>query len=63
MVDVNILDDVKLPICTSPVVRENFLAMEYSVFQAYERDLTPVLQKVTLIKCAIKFPMRYWMHF
>ena len=43
MVDVNFLDDVKLPICTSPIVRENFLAMEYSVFQAYERDLTPVL--------------------
>lgn len=43
MVDVNILDDVKQPICTSPIVRENFLAIEYSVFQAYERDLTPVL--------------------
>ena len=43
MVDVNILDDVKLPICTSPIVRENFLAIEYSVFQAYEKDLTPVL--------------------
>ena len=43
MVDVNVLDDVKLPICTSPIVRENFLAMEYSVFEAYERDLTPAL--------------------
>ena len=43
MVDVNILDDVKQPICTSPIVRENFLAIEYSVFQAYEKDLTPVL--------------------
>lgn len=43
MVDVSILDDVKQPICTSPIVRENFLAIEYSVFQAYEKDLTPVL--------------------
>ena len=43
MVDVNNLGEVKLPICTTPIVRENFLAMEYSVFQAYERDLTPVL--------------------
>lgn len=43
MVDVNNLGEVKLPICTTPIVRENFLAMEYSVFEAYERDLTPVL--------------------
>lgn len=43
MVDVNILYETKLPICATPIVRENFLAMEYSVFQAYERDLTPVL--------------------
>lgn len=34
---------VKLPICTNPIVKENFLAMEFSVFQAYDRDLTPVL--------------------
>lgn len=43
MADVNNLGEVKLPICTTPIVRENFLAMEYSVFEAYERDLTPVL--------------------
>ena len=43
MVDVNIFDDIKLPICTTPMVRGNFLALEYSVFEAYERDLTPVL--------------------
>lgn len=43
MVEENVLDSVKLPICLTPLVTENFLAIEYSVFQAYERDLTPVL--------------------
>lgn len=43
MVDVNVLGDVKLPISLSPIVTENFLAMEYSVYQSYEKDLTPVL--------------------
>lgn len=35
--------EVKLPICTQPIVLGNFLAMQYSVFQASENDLTPVL--------------------
>ena len=43
MVDVNNLGEVKLPIWIEPIVKENFLAMEYSVFEAYERDLTPAL--------------------
>ncbi len=44
MGNVNNLGEVKLPICTTPIVRENFLAMEYSAFEAYEMDFTPVLR-------------------
>lgn len=31
------------PICTQPIVKNNFMALQYSVFQAYDRDLTPTL--------------------
>lgn len=35
---------IVLPICITPIVVENnFMAMQYSVFQAFEKDLTPVL--------------------
>lgn len=43
MKESNLLQHVELPICANPIVRENFLALEYSVYQAYSKDLTPVL--------------------
>lgn len=43
MINKNVLYDVKLPICVTPTVRENYLAIQYSVFESYEKDLTPVL--------------------
>jgi len=33
----------ELPICDTPLVATNFIGLQYSVFEAYEKDLTPIL--------------------
>lgn len=33
----------ELPICDSPLVTTNFIGLQYSVFQSYKEDLTPIL--------------------
>ena len=33
----------ELPICDNPIVTTNFIGLLYSVFEAYEKDLTPIL--------------------